>query len=136
MLIRSRSVKVILGVSTIGALSLSDPTFAAAQIFLGNAANNDYGGQLQVAITVENGKITAITTPVTPGGRNAQYSNSAVPTLIQEALVAQSANVKGVSGASAISSAWKQSLASAISKAGNALGTVTTLFLTRFQLLK
>ena len=123
MLVSSRSVKAILGASTIGALALSDPTFAAAQTFLGNAANNDYGGQLQVAITVDNGKITAITTPVTPGGRNAQYANYAVPTLTQEALAAQSANIQGVSGASAISRAWKQSLTSAIAKAGNAIGT-------------
>ena len=122
MLVRSRSAKAIFGVSAIGALSLCDPTFAAAQTFLGNAANNDYGGQLQVQITVDNGKITAITTPVTPGGRNSQYSNYAVPTLTQEALTAQSANIQGVSGASAISRAWKQSLASAISKAGNAIG--------------
>ena len=122
MLVRSRSAKAIFGASAIGALSLCDPTFAAAQTFLGNAANNDYGGQLQVQITVDNGKITAITTPVTPGGRNSQYSNYAVPTLTQEALTAQSANIQGVSGASAISRAWKQSLASAISKAGNAIG--------------
>ena len=122
MLVRSRSAKAIFGVSAIGALSLCDPTFAAAQTFLGSAANNDYGGQLQVQITVDNGKITAITTPVTPGGRNSQYSNYAVPTLTQEALTAQSANIQGVSGASAISRAWKQSLASAISKAGNAIG--------------
>ncbi len=116
-------MKAILGASTIGALSLSDPTFAAAQTFLGNAANNAYGGQLQVQITVDNGKITAITTPVTPGGRNAQYSNYAVPTLTERALTAQSAAIQGVSGASAISSAWKQSLASAISKAGSAIGS-------------
>jgi len=126
MLSTSRSAKALLGVTTLGVFSISDPTFAAAQTFLGNAASNAYGGTLQVQITVDNGSITAITTPVTPGGRNAQYSNYAVPTLTQEALKAQSANIQGVSGASAISSAWKQSLASAISKAGNALGTVTT----------
>ncbi len=125
MLALSRSAKALLGVSTIGALSLSDPTFAAPQTFLGNAANNALGGQLQVQITVDTGKIVAITTPVVPGGRNGQYASYAVPLLTQEALTAQSANIQGISGASYISSAWKQSLASAIAKAGSAIGTTT-----------
>ena len=110
-----------LGAATLTSLALSDPSFAAAQTFLGNAANNALGGQLQVQITVDAGKITAITTPIIPTGRNAQYANYAVPILTQEALVAQSAVIQAVSGASYISSAWKQSLASAIAKAGSAV---------------
>ena len=110
-----------LGAATLSSLALSDPSFAAAQTFLGNAANNALGGQLQVQITVDAGKITAITTPLIPTGRNAQYANYAVPILTQEALVAQSATIQGVSGASYISSAWKASLASAIAKAGSAV---------------
>jgi hypothetical protein len=110
-----------LGAATLSSLALSDPSFAAAQTFLGNAANNALGGQLQVQITVDAGKITAIATPLIPTGRNAQYANYAVPILTQEALVAQSATIQGVSGASYISSAWKASLASAIAKAGSAV---------------
>ena len=110
-----------LGAATLTSLALSDPSFAAAQTFLGHAANNALGGQLQVQITVDAGKITAITTPIIPTGRNAQYANYAVPILTQEALVAQSAVIQAVSGASYISSAWKQSLASAIAKAGSAV---------------
>ncbi len=110
-----------LGAATLTSLALSDPSFAAAQNFLGSAANNALGGQLQVQITVDAGKITAITTPLIPTGRNAQYANYAVPILTQEALVAQSAVIQAVSGASYISSAWKQSLASAIAKAGSAV---------------
>ena len=110
-----------LGAATLTSLALSDPSFAAAQNFLGSAANNALGGQLQVQITVDAGKITAITTPIIPTGRNAQYANYAVPILTQEALVAQSAVIQAVSGASYISSAWKQSLASAIAKAGSAV---------------
>ncbi len=110
-----------LGAATLSSLALSDPSFAAAQTFLGNAANNALGGQLQVQITVDAGKITAIATPLIPIGRNAQYANYAVPILTQEALVAQSATIQGVSGASYISSAWKASLASAIAKAGSAV---------------
>ena len=121
-----KCVKAILGATTIGSLALTDPTFAAAQTFLGNAANNALGGQLQVQITVDGGKITAISTPVTLSGRNAQYANYAVPTLTSRALAAQSANIQGVSGASYVSSAWKQSLASAIAKAGTAITGGTT----------
>lgn len=121
MFLASRSVKAVLGAATLGSLALTDSSFAAAQIFLGNAANNAYGGQLQVQITVDGGKITAINTPVIPTGRNAQYANRALPTLTQEALAAQSATIQAVSGASYISAAWKESLASAISKAGSAL---------------
>ncbi len=121
MFLASRSVKAVLGAATIGSLALTDYSFAAAQTFLGNAVNNALGGQLQVQISVDGGKITSITTPVIPTGRNARYANFAVPTLTQEALVAQSATIQAVSGASYISTAWKQSLASAISKAGSAL---------------
>ena len=122
----ARNVKAILGAASLGAFSLADPTFAAAQTFLGNAANNALGGQVQVQITVDGGKITAINTPVTLSGRNSSYSNYAVPILTERALSAQSANIQGVSGASYVSSAWKQSLASAIAKAGTAIGTTTS----------
>ncbi len=121
MLLSNRRMTAALGAATLTSLALSDPSFAAAQTFLGNAANNALGGQLQVQITVDAGKITAITTPLIPTGRNAQYANYAVPILTQEALVAQSAVIQAVSGASYISSAWKQSLASAIAKAGSAV---------------
>ena len=121
MLLSSRRMTAALGAATLSSLALSDPSFAAAQTFLGNAANNALGGQLQVQITVDAGKITAIATPLIPIGRNAQYANYAVPILTQEALVAQSATIQGVSGASYISSAWKASLASAIAKAGSAV---------------
>jgi major membrane immunogen (membrane-anchored lipoprotein) len=128
MQLTTRSVKAILGATTIGSFALTDPTFAAAQTFLGNAANNALGGQVQVQITVDGGKITAISTPVTLSGRNAQFANYAVPTLTSRALAAQSANIQGVSGATYVSSAWKQSLASAIAKAGTAItgGTTTS----------
>ncbi len=121
MLLSNRRMTAALGAATLTSLALSDPSFAAAQNFLGSAANNALGGQLQVQITVDAGKITAIATPLIPTGRNAQYANYAVPILTQEALVAQSATIQGVSGASYISSAWKASLASAIAKAGSAV---------------
>jgi hypothetical protein len=121
MQLTTRSVKAILAASSVGTLALSDPTFAAAQTFLGTPANNLLGGQVQVQITVDNGKITAISTPVTLSGRNSSYSSYAVPILTERALAAQSANIQGVSGASYVSAAWKTSLASAIANAGTAI---------------
>lgn len=123
MLLSNRRMTAALGAATLTSLALSDPSFAAAQNFLGSAANNALGGQLQVQITVDAGKITAITTPLIPTGRNAQYANYAVPILTQEALVAQSGVIQAVSGASYISSAWKLSLASAIASAGSAISS-------------
>ena len=126
MLLIKKNVKAILGAATIGSLALTDPSFAAVQTFTGNVFANPRGGSVQVQITVDAGKITAITTPVSPGGGNSQYTNYAVPVLVQEALAAQSATINGVSGASQISAAWKQSLASAISKAGSAITKSTS----------
>jgi uncharacterized protein with FMN-binding domain len=126
MLLANRNVKVILGAATIGSLALTDPSYAAAQTFIGNVFANPHGGSVQVQITVDAGKITAITTPVSPGGGNSQYTNYAVPVLVQEALAAQSATINAVSGASQISAAWKQSLASAISKAGSTITKSTS----------
>lgn len=126
MLLVKNNVKAILGAATIGSLALTDPSYAAVQTFTGNVFANPRGGSVQVQITVDAGKITAITTPVSPGGGNSQYTNYAVPVLVQEALAAQSATINGVSGASQISAAWKQSLASAISKAGSAITKSTS----------
>jgi uncharacterized protein with FMN-binding domain len=50
-------------------------------------------------------------------GTSVRINSYAMPQLIQEAITAQSANVNGVSGASDTSSAFQQSLASALSQA-------------------
>ena len=81
----------------------------------GDAINTSYG-PVQVQITVENRKITAVTMLQVPGGRNQQFTDYSVPTLIQETLQAQSANIAGVSGASHTSEGFIQSLASAVAK--------------------
>ncbi len=126
----NNKVKAIAGLAALGSICVVDIASAAAQTFVGTVERNPRGGSVQVQITVENGKITAITTPVQPGGGNQWYSNYAIPTLTSRALTAQSANIQGVSGASQVATAWKASLASAISKAGSAItggsGTPTT----------
>ena len=118
----SNKAKASLGLIALGSAFIVDNSFAVPQTFTGNSVANLYGGNVQVQITVDNGIITAVSTPVQPTGSNAQFANMAIPTLVTEALAAQSANIQGVSGASAISTAWKSSLASAIANAGSAIG--------------
>ncbi len=76
-------------------------------------------GDVQVVITVEDGRITSVSVPVRPSGspRHDEISGSALPTLIEETLAAQSADIDSVSGATYTSGGYKQSLQSAIDAA-------------------
>lgn len=86
--------------------------------FVGDAVNVSYGN-VQVQITVVNGKITdAVALQSPSGGRSGSISSTAIPTLRQETLSAQSASIQGVSGASYTSNGWINSLTSALTKAG------------------
>jgi len=87
--------------------------------YTGAAASTIYG-PVQVQITLVGGKITnaiALTYP-TSSVRDQQINQQAIPYLIQETLVAQSANIQGVGGASYTSQGWYTSLVSALAKAG------------------
>jgi uncharacterized protein with FMN-binding domain len=75
-------------------------------------------GNVQVKITVENGKITDAQAVQVPSGRNDRYTQMSVPVLRERTIAAQSANIQAVSGASFTSYGWYTSLASAIAKAG------------------
>ena len=85
--------------------------------FTGNAVDVGYGN-VQVKITVLNGKITDAQAVQAPSGRNDRYTNMSVPVLRQRTLAAQSANINGVSGASYTSYGWYTSLTSALKQAG------------------
>jgi uncharacterized protein with FMN-binding domain len=85
--------------------------------FTGNAVDVGYGN-VQVKITVSNGKITDAQAVQSPSGRNDRYTNMSVPVLRQRTLAAQSANINGVSGASYTSYGWYTSLTSALKQAG------------------
>ena len=85
--------------------------------FTGNAVDVGYGN-VQVKITVSNGKITDAQAVQAPSGRNDRYTNMSVPVLRQRTLAAQSANINGVSGASYTSYGWYTSLTSALKQAG------------------
>jgi uncharacterized protein with FMN-binding domain len=87
-------------------------------IYTGSVENAFYGN-IQVAVTISSGTITAVNVPVYPDapGHTTDVTNSTIPKLKQEALVAQSANVNVVSGATQDSEAFQQSLASALAQA-------------------
>jgi uncharacterized protein with FMN-binding domain len=96
------------------------PATTAAAIngtFTGPSVFVNYGN-VQVKITVVNGRITDAVAVKAPSGRNDRYTNMAVPILKQQTLKAQSANIQGASGASYTSYGWFTSLQGAIAQAG------------------
>ena len=86
-------------------------------IFTGPVVDVSYGN-VQVQITVSNGKITDAQALVAPTGRNDRYTSFSVPVLRKQTLAAQSDAIQGASGASYTSYGWYKSLQGALSKAG------------------
>ena len=78
-----------------------------------------YYGNVQVQATVQNGKIAEVKFLQSPGDRRTSImiNSQAMPMLQSEAIQAQSANVNGVSGATATSQGFVASLGSALAKA-------------------
>ncbi len=76
-------------------------------------------GPVQVQVTISGGKITQVTALQKPGGdqRHDEISAFSIPKLRAQALAAQSAAIDGVSGATATSGGYKQSLQSALDAA-------------------
>ena len=89
--------------------------------FTGDVFNVSYGN-VQVRITVSNGKIPDAVALQAPSGRNQRYTDYAIPNLRQQTLSAQSAAISGVGGASYTSYGWYKSLISALQKAGMPTG--------------
>ena len=85
--------------------------------FVGPSVNVNYGN-VQVKITVKDGKITDATALQAPSGRNDRWTNMALPVLKKQTLAAQSASIQGASGASYTSYGWYTSLQGALAKAG------------------
>ena len=90
---------------------------SASGTFTGPVVNVNYGN-VQVEITVSNGKITDVRALQAPSGRNDRYTNYALPLLKQQTLAAQSTNIQGASGASYTTYGWRKSLQGAMAKAG------------------
>ena len=91
---------------------------AAATTVTGDVVQTRWG-PVQVAITVQAGRISSATAVQVPSGndRDAEINGVAVPILNAEAVKAQSAQVDTVSGASVTSGGYQQSLQSAIDQA-------------------
>ena len=86
--------------------------------YVGNSVFVNFGN-VQVQITVSNGRITDAQALQAPqGGRSGSISSQAIPMLRQQTLSAQSSAIQGVGGASYTSYGWYTSLQSALTKAG------------------
>ena len=85
--------------------------------FAGPVVDVSYGN-VQVQITVSNGKITDAQALIAPTGKNDRYTSFSVPVLRKQTLAAQSDAIQGASGASYTSYGWYKSLQGALSKAG------------------
>jgi hypothetical protein len=96
---------------------------APAQVVIkhavGASVSNPYG-DVQVKVTIKGGKLTRVTFLDLPYGdpTSQSISDQVAPVLAQQAITAQSAQVSGVAGASFTSEAYRQSLQSALDKAG------------------
>jgi len=117
--------------SNSGAAATADPTPTATKTtaapapaskgvtgtFTGPTVNVNYGN-VQVQITVKDGKIIDATALQAPSGRNDRWTNMALPILKKQTLAAQNASIQGASGASYTSYGWYTSLQGALAKAG------------------
>ena len=86
--------------------------------YTGNVVDAFYGN-VQVEAVIKNGKITDVIFLQHPSERDRSVliNGRAMPLLTAQAITAQSAKVDGVTGASATSAAFKQSLDSALLQA-------------------
>jgi uncharacterized protein with FMN-binding domain len=93
-------------------------TGASGTTYTGDTASTRWG-DVQVQITVADGRITAVTVPVYPteNRRDQEINASAIPALVQETLSAQSAKIDTVSGATVTSDGYLESLQSALDAA-------------------
>ncbi|MDT7845418.1 FMN-binding protein [Streptomyces justiciae] len=96
------------------ATSSPSPTAAASQTIDGSALNTEKG-PVQVQVTFEGDKISAVKMLQQP---NHPQTTAAVPKLIAATLEAQSADIDTVSGATITSDAYKESLQAAIDAKG------------------
>ncbi|MFC7486960.1 FMN-binding protein [Knoellia sp. CPCC 206453] len=99
--------------------SSSGTTSSSSKTWTGDAASTRFG-DVQVQITVADGKITAATVTEVPwqDHRDQEINSRAVPILTDETVSAQSAGIDMVSGATFTSQGYVESLQSALDQAG------------------
>ena len=95
------------------------PATSAARSYTGPDVQYRYG-DVQVEVTVQDGKVTKIAIPQegATDPHSAMINSYAIPVLVKEALAAQGLNFDVVSGATFTSDAFAQAYQSALSKAG------------------
>ena len=98
--------------------TIATSTGLADGTYVGDTDTNKWG-PVQVQVTVSGGTITAVDVLQSPdeNDKDVSINSRALPTLVQETLTAQSADVDGVSGATYTSDSYKVSLQSAIDQA-------------------
>jgi uncharacterized protein with FMN-binding domain len=91
---------------------------SGTKTYTGSTASTRWG-DVQVGITVTNGKIASVQVPVYPdnNGRDQEINSYALPILTQETVRAQSADIDTVSGATVTSDGYLQSLQSTLDAA-------------------
>jgi uncharacterized protein with FMN-binding domain len=98
-----------------GNIPTAAPSSAGGSTVTGDVAQTQWG-PVQVQLTVQSGKITAVSVPQYPNGnhRDAEINDYALPILINETVQAQSAEIDMVSGATVTSDGYVRSLQSAL----------------------
>jgi len=106
------------GGGTPTATATAPATTTGGTTYTGDAAATRWG-DVQVAITVSGGRITAVDVPVHPSGNrhDEEINGHALPILTRETLRAQSADIDAVSGATVTSEGYVASLQSALDAA-------------------
>jgi uncharacterized protein with FMN-binding domain len=101
-----------------GSAPSTTPATSGATTVTGSVAQTRWG-PVQVQLTVDNGRITAVTVLQYPNGngKDEQINARALPILTRATLTAQSANIDMVSGATVTSTGYVQSLQSALDQA-------------------
>ena len=113
---RAAGLGTALGFTSVFIPYFSTQAIAADGTFTGPVIDVTYG-DVQVQITILNGRITDAVALKAPSGNSQRYSDMAIPILRQQTLVAQSDQIQGASGASYTSYGWYKSLQGAIAQA-------------------
>ena len=113
------SAKQTSSATTSPSSSAPHTTAASTPVVVDGSSIDTRYGPVQVQVTITNGKITNITTPVYPqdSGRDQEINSYALPVLQQEVLAAQGAQIDAVSGATYTSDGFIGSLQSALDAA-------------------
>lgn len=100
-------------------VALGTPTVTYKDGTYTGSVADAYYGNVQVKTVISGGKVTDVQFLQYPSDRSnsVRINTVAMPLLRQETLQAQSANVQGVTGATATSGAFVQSLQSALTQA-------------------